>query len=783
MWRRQINVGLVLPFAILVFLISAKAETTETDQVQLQLDVLINGHPLNLIAAFVQMPDGKLASTRSELTELGVAVPGDGAPDEIILLDALPGVSYVYDDSMQSVELELPSTTRLARRLQAGGEGEFIEAQSGTGLVVNYTGYGAANYDIPNGIETFNGASLTLDARGFSKLGTIRQTGIIGTTTFSDFTVLRLDTTLSHSDQNSMLSYRLGDIISGGLSWTRPVRLGGAQVQRNFALRPDLITMPLPSFDGSAEVPSTLKVFVDGVQAYSSDVQPGPFKVDRLPVYTNAGTARIVLTDSSGREVESEQDFFTSPDLLAKGLYDFSLEAGVARRDFGSESFGYDSAPAALASLRYGISDIVTGEAHAEVSADLVDVGVGGLFSAGYLGTFNGAVAGSLFEGENGVFLQAGWSAHFGNLGVSVSTSRTFGDFFDLAAATALPEIGQPLVSSVPRAIDQASLTYSFRELESGIGVNFIHQLDNEGNRSLIVSGSYSQNFSHDITGFVSAFSDFGDTREYGAFVGISMPLGETISASTGANATRDGWTAVAEAARQNDGLPGSHGWRVSHGEGDQRFTAASGNYVSSVGRVDGRIRHQNGLVSGNMSVEGAAVLAGGGLFLGNQIYDSFAIVDAGAAGVPVEYENRFAGKTGKNGKLLLPHLRSFQKNKIAIDVTNLPLNATVGESESIVVPSELSGVVVDFGVKADAAAVLLILTDANGKFITEGAEISLAGTEEPFIMGYDGQVYLTGIGAENSVTVKAGGSQCQANFSYKPETDTQTSIGPLQCL
>jgi outer membrane usher protein len=213
MWWRQINVGLVLPLAILAFLISAKAETTETDQVQLQLDVLINGHPLNLIAAFVQMPDGKLASTRSELTELGVAVSGDGAPDEIILLDALPGVSYVYDDSMQSIELELPSTMRLARRLQAGGEGEFIEAQSGTGLVVNYTGYGAANYDIPNGIETFNGASLTLDARGFSKLGTIRQTGIIGTTTFSDFTVLRLDTTLSHSDQNSMLSYRLGDII------------------------------------------------------------------------------------------------------------------------------------------------------------------------------------------------------------------------------------------------------------------------------------------------------------------------------------------------------------------------------------------------------------------------------------------------------------------------------------------------------------------------------------------------------------------------------------------
>jgi outer membrane usher protein FimD/PapC len=28
--------------------------------------------------------------------------------------------------------------------------------------------------------------------------------------------------------------------------WTRPVRLGGIQVQRDFSIRPDLVTLPLP---------------------------------------------------------------------------------------------------------------------------------------------------------------------------------------------------------------------------------------------------------------------------------------------------------------------------------------------------------------------------------------------------------------------------------------------------------------------------------------------------------------------------------------------------------
>jgi outer membrane usher protein len=36
--------------------------------------------------------------------------------------------------------------------------------------------------------------------------------------------------------------------------WARPIRLGGVQVERDFLLRPDLITAPLPALSGSDEV-------------------------------------------------------------------------------------------------------------------------------------------------------------------------------------------------------------------------------------------------------------------------------------------------------------------------------------------------------------------------------------------------------------------------------------------------------------------------------------------------------------------------------------------------
>jgi outer membrane usher protein len=335
----------------------------------------------------------------------------------------------------------------------------------------------------------------------------------------------------------------------------------------------------------------------------------------------------------------------------------------------------------------------------------------------------------------------------------------------------------------VPRALDQLSVSYSFRELSSGVGLSFIHLLERDGTRSLILSGSYTQSFSNNLTAFVSGFADFGDDSEYGAFVGFSMPFGEKISTSAGVNVTEAGWTAVAEASRPSDGTPGSYGWRVAHGEGDLRYTAAGGSYRGAKGSIDGHIAQQDDAVTGNVAVDGAAVLAGGGVFLSRPIYDSFAVVDAGAPGVAVEYENRFAGKTGSSGKLLLTELRSFQKNKIAIDVTNLPLNADVPESETFVVPRDMSGVVLDFGIKADAATAIVILTDAKGDYLPEGSEVTLEGATEPAVMGYDGQVYLTGLTSSNKVTAKVNANQCQASFIYKPDSQNQTTIGPLQCL
>src|SRR5262245_63515508 len=146
-------------------------------------------------------------------------------------------------------------------------------------------------------------------------------------------------------------------------------------MQRQFALRPELVTLPRPSVAGSAAVPSTVDVYVNNMKTYSQEVGTGPYQINNLPL-SGGGTARIVLKDSSGRPVETSLPFYSSPRLLHEGLMDFSVEAGFPRVFYGTDSFSYVRDPVGSASARRGLFDWLTVEGHAEGGAGLMNGGL-----------------------------------------------------------------------------------------------------------------------------------------------------------------------------------------------------------------------------------------------------------------------------------------------------------------------------------------------------------------------------------------------------------------------
>src|SRR5690606_13140410 len=133
------------------------------------------------------------------------------------------------------------------------------------------------------------------------------------------------------------------------------------QLARDFRLRPDLITYPLPQFSGQASVPSTIDLFIDGYRSRSERVQPGPFTLTGMPFVNGAGEAQLITTHALGRQVTSTMPFYLSSDLVRPGLRGYSVSLGLLRPDFGRRNFAC-GAPAFSGPARRGIDDHFTVE-------------------------------------------------------------------------------------------------------------------------------------------------------------------------------------------------------------------------------------------------------------------------------------------------------------------------------------------------------------------------------------------------------------------------------------
>ncbi|HEX5508839.1 MAG TPA: fimbria/pilus outer membrane usher protein [Pseudolabrys sp.] len=759
---------------------------------QLQLEVYINGESTRLIGSFIQLADKRMAARRGELTDMGIKPPGSGANDELVIIDGLADVSYRYDEPGQKIFFKLGDDRRVTKQFDARGRPHGLStAPSAIGAVLNYTAFASSTKEFDGSSLAFSGANATLDGRLFGPYGTLSQSGIIGTTaTEKEVDALRLDTTWTYSTPQSLLTYRAGDLISGGLLWTRPIRLGGVQVQRNFSLRPDLVTFPLPSVSGSAAVPSTVDVYVNNVKTHSQQVPAGPYQINNVPTLTGGGIARVVVRDAAGRAVETSLPFYISPKLLKENFVDFSIEAGAPRIFYGTPSSSYLEDPVGSASLRGGVYDWLTLEAHVEMRSKFVNGGLGAALGGGSMGVLSFAGSASQFGNNSGFQSYAAYDTQIGVVSVHASALQTFRAYNDLASVTAtsfVPPFSDVTLSNVrpAKSLDAVSVGVPLPFDKSGVNVGFVHQVLDDNTRSDLVNVTYSRALSDNATLSLTAFSDIYDRRNYGVFFGLSMRLGTPESAtyaSVSTATTHTGTNVTTDVAKSMQPVPGSYGWHLRDSEGTQPYRSASGSYRSSVAQFDAYVQQAGRNAGGSIQMQGAVAAMDGGVFFSNRIDDAFAVVDADAPNIDVFYENRPAGTTDRRGQLLIPSLRSYQKNKISIDPRGLPIDADAPTTQDVVAPADRSGVIVDFGVKTNVSAAVVILTGSDGKFVAVGSHGKLKGTREKFVVGYDGRAYLRGLAAENTVVVSGDTGECQASFPFTPKKNTQVVIGPVVC-
>jgi len=753
------------------------APKTGNDETLL-LEVHINGQSTGKIGEFT-MRDGKLLSKPEEIHDLGVKIPSSVAlqPGGLIALSDLPGLKWHLDPINQILELSTGDNHLLATIvLPNGSEGTTAPrvVESGTGLTLNYDMVGTF-------VSGQNSGAGTIEARAFSPLGVFTSDwlGYIGGVGATSNTAIRLDTAYTFENVNTLYTYTLGDFISSGLAWTRPVRLEGAQVLLDYRTRPDLVTFPLPVVNGSAAVPSTVEVLTNGNLVASSQIGSGPFTIPQLPVLTGAGTISMTVTNALGQQVTLNQPFYASSTLLAPGLKTFAVEAGVARLNWGTSSYDYGKM-AGNAIYRRGITTKFTIEGSLESTPGTVKAGAGGLWQIGNLGIVNFSAAGNKWGGQSGTQLSLGAQRVGRVFSIGASASIATANYRDVAALN-----GDP----IPRKQISTFASVFFRRLGTyGVGYTGIDQSTVPSStllgvipasQSHVLTANYSVQIRH-VSLFASEFRELGSSGGTNGFqAGVTIPFGKRSSLN--ATATSDG--SVQVQAQQSAAEIKQWGYQVfaSGGNIDHQFGQVQ--YKSPIGLFTAGVDYNSGVTTLRTESQGAVSFVDKGLFPSNTIVDSFAVVDTNPMHhVRVLQENREVGRTDSSGRLLVPDMRSFDLNHVAIEPVDIPPDTTIDTATRMFRPQELSGVVIKFPVKVSHGALLKVM-DEKGKPIPIGSTGKLRSTGVAVPFGYDGNAYVQDLDRSNTLDVELPDARrCSVAFNYKPEAGDIPLIGPLTC-
>ncbi|MBB1472098.1 MULTISPECIES: fimbria/pilus outer membrane usher protein [unclassified Luteimonas] len=765
---------------------SAQAATTPGSQ-ELYLDVSLNEVATGTLARFV-LVHRRLHASAATLRGLGLRWTGSATAQGLVALDALPGLQVQYDEARQHLALLAPLDLLGAAQARGGyvtpAPLQADPASRIPGLILNYDVYGQHD-DNSSSLGAWNELRLFgLGPGVFVNTGSSRAFRARGARDGHE--AVRLDSFWEYDDPERMLTVTVGDTLTGALSWTRPTRIGGIRISRNFALQPYRITTPLASFAGEAVLPSTVDILINGIQQSSQRVQPGQFVIDSAPMLSGAGQAQMVLTDINGQRRVLDFALYGTPQLLEAGLVDWSVELGAMRRSYGQQSFDYADDPVFSATARRGMSDRATLEGHTQLAPGLQLAGVGGGWRVGARGgLLTGAAAGSRHAGHNGTLGSLGyqWNSPAFNLFAS-STHRSAG----------FRDAGSLETGALPRRTDQAFAGFNTRLGQ--LGASYILQADQDNQARRYATLNWSRQLPRNATVSVSLSRGLDDDAGDSAYLYWSMPLDRHASVSASArHGDRSRGLSMGAHRAPNSDL-GGWGWRAQATAGDQPGAQAEVSRLSQNGQWTLGANHWRG--DGNTpsatttygSASGGLVLVRGHAYAMRRVDDAFAVVDtSGFAGVPVRLENRVVGHTDANGLLLVSRLNAWQANRLSIDPLDLPVDTQLGETSIDAVPQRRSGMLAAFKMKR-IHPVDLVLRDHAGSLLPVGSRVWLEPADGEFdadrapdtVVGHGGMVWLTDLPEGMRLRVQTGDQLCMAAPTLPAGSGAPDEPGDLIC-
>jgi outer membrane usher protein len=726
----------------------------------------------------VERKNGDFWLRRGDLQRAGI--PAEKLQGQQIDVNQLSGAKVEYDERRQRLLLTVPPAWLPGQTIGQLQHAPRFPGRASNGALLNYDFYATRTDNAGSRLSSWNELRLFGPAGQFSTNGVYVQQlegGVAG----QQEGYIRYDTWFSNENENAAISWRAGDLVTDALSWSNSVRLGGVQIGRDFSVRPDLVTYPLPAFSGQAAVPSSVDLFINGYRSTQADVQPGPWSLTNVPFVNGAGDAVITTTDAVGRQVTTTLPFYVSSSLLKTGLSDYSFSAGAIRENYGINNFDYGAA-AASGSYRYGLNDWLTLESHAEGSDSVAMGGAGGLLKLGSFGVVNGALAQSQMDGNPGT--QYSWGYQYNNSWFSLGTQHIIRsvDFGNLALVGSRGDSANTSYSLARRSA-QYTASVSLSDYGS-LGLAYFDISGGNGDRTRLLNLSWSKNLWGNSSLYISASRD-QDQGNWSGAISLIIPFGEQSSASVSTERDQEGNNSqrlyVSRAMPTDGGFSWDAAW-ANQGSDSGDYRQGSLRYRNNKIDTSAGFYGDNDNTTQWADFTGSVVLMDNRVFAANDINDAFVVVKTDYPDVTVRYENQTMGRTDKQGYLLVPSISSYYGAKYDIDTLDLPADRTAPKVEQRFAVKRKSGYLLNFPVERLRAA-SVVLHDSNHQPLPISSQV-LRPNQATEYVGWDGIVWMEDLGANNPIhVVTPDGRSCDTQMAIADgQPKALETYGPLTC-
>lgn len=694
-------------------------------------------------------------------------------------LFTLPGYHARFDASQQSLDLEFAAAAFSGTRIQEEPVRRLTLSPQVPSLFVNY--------DLSHAVTASQSTSAQRDTGALVEWGLGTDLGVFisshvgrNLSGMGGASWRRLESTWTQDFPEHHLTLRLGDQRSATSMWGRTFYFAGMQLGTNFGLTPGFVSQPVPTFNGAANLPSTVELFVNDALRQTLQVPAGPFTLENLSPLTGNGEARVVVRDVLGRETIIVRPFSAASNRLAAGLSEASLELGRLRYNIGSVNADYRERFGSLL-WRHGWSEAITAEARVQWSSPMRQWALG----------MNASVwdrwavqLGSAWSQDTSAGGGGAWLFGLDRQGID----HGLGLRWSVSDAT-FRELGMMAPGTPNRSEASVNYRWSLNEGRS-LGLQMARLQPATWDPAATLSAAWSQRVGAQGTLMVNATRLTGLVSGNALNVTLLLPLAPpSARASTKdlltsqwseARGRREGYAAWTRPVGDETGAA----WRVLAGRRSQQEFMEGGTTLQGSRMdlgVEAHVQPQSH--AARLSAMGSLMAIDGHVFASRKLQGSYALVEVrGYPNVGIQVHGSPRTRTDDQGLALVSGLLPFQANAIRLDPNDVPLSAELDSIEQQAVPAWRNGTAVRFPVRTGRAALLRFVLD-DGQPVPPGAVVEREGDDKAFFTARRGEAFVTGLKRHNRVRVHWKGGACEVQVDLPAEkSDDIPRLGPLLC-